>query len=108
MDSPPCNFIPAVRTAGYGPELRCRLLAIGVVAAAAILADLSHRCLEAVEILHAGILRLGVGTELGELGFKVRPVLPNRRQRCAVTRLGSVGPQVLSLIVYGREVSQHR
>ena len=63
-NSPPCNFIPAVRIAGYGPGLRCRLLAVGVVAAAAILADLGHRRFEAVEILYVGLRSLGVGAEL--------------------------------------------
>src|SRR5262249_55868674 len=56
-----------------------RLFAVGLMAAAAILAHLGDLDLEAVEVLGRGLGRLGVAGELGELGGKIGLVLPNCR-----------------------------
>src|SRR5258708_28576132 len=60
------------------------LLAIGVVAAAAVLADRGHCRLEAVEIPHSGVGLLGFGAELDELGVEIGLVFPDGRQGCGV------------------------
>jgi len=60
------------------------LLAVVVVAAAAVLSDLAQLGLEAVEVRHLALRRLGVGAELDELRLEIGLALPNGRERSGV------------------------
>src|ERR1700745_2456725 len=60
------------------PKRLRRLLAVGLVATAAILAHLGDLDLEAIEILGRVPGRLGLAGELGELGGEISLGLPNR------------------------------
>src|SRR4051794_24221621 len=76
------------------------LLAVVVVAAAAAFAGFAGLRLEAVGVGHLALGRLGVGAELGELGFEVGLGLPDGRERGGVAAgLGIVRPQALGLVV---------
>src|SRR5215471_19846593 len=71
---------PTAAPDGDDPKRLRRLLAVGPMTTAAILAHLGDLDLEAVEVLgcvHGG---LGVAGKLGEPGGEIGLVFPNRRQ----------------------------
>src|SRR5262249_30748406 len=86
----------------------CRLLAVGLMTTAAILAHLGNLNLEAVEVLGCVPGRLGLGGKLGEPGGEIGLVLPNRRQRRGIaTGLGSVREECRRLVACLGEGREH-
>src|ERR1700719_1799513 len=89
------------------PRRLRRLLAVGLMATAAILAHLGNLNLEAVEILGCVHGRLGLAGKLGEPGVEIGFVFPDRRKsRGVATGLGIVREEcgrLLARLGEGRE-----
>src|SRR3954451_21643250 len=82
-------------------------LAIGLVAATAVLLHLGELRLEGIEIGDLRFGSLGLVGELRQLGVEIGLVLPNRRQRSGIaTGLRAVRPQIVrrgDLLVGGED-----
>src|ERR1700745_135052 len=90
------------------PKRSRRLLAVGLVTPAAILAHLGDLDLEAVEVLGRGPGRLGLAGKLGEPGGEIGLVLPNRGQcRGIATGLGIVREEYRRLLACLGEGREH-
>src|SRR5262245_47995043 len=90
------------------PKRLRRLLAVGLVTTAAILAHLGDLDLEAVEVLDCGPGRLGVAGELGEPGGEIGLVLPNHGQcRGIAATLGIVREECRRLLARLGEGRKH-
>src|SRR5262245_66603052 len=75
-----------------------RTLAVGLMASAAILADLGDLNLEAVEILGCVQGGLGLAGKLGQSRIEIGLVFPDCRQRGGVAGLGIVREQRRGLL----------
>src|SRR5208283_3204388 len=75
--APFLHLLPAAGRCGGGSSSALLETILFVAAAAIVLADVTERRLEGLQVLHRGVGRLGVGAEFGESRFEVLQVLPD-------------------------------